>query len=64
MQFWNFKKITLIIILISLITPQPSLKTQMNAFTTQSFSITYNFSSLEGCSVFKRNGSNFHLKLL
>lgn len=31
MQFWNFKigrKITLIIILISLITPQPSLKTQ------------------------------------
>ena len=35
MQFWNFKKITLVIILISLITPQPSLKTPMNAFTTQ-----------------------------
>ena len=35
MEIWNFKKITLVIILISLITPQPSLKTQMNAFTAQ-----------------------------
>ena len=51
----HFQKnaMTLIIFLISLITPQPSLKAQMHAFATQSFSITYNFSSLEGCSALR-----------